>query len=77
MFHVTQSSDTAQPNFGPMSAKTFHVKQPAAPTSAKGGQKPTPLFHGKQATDELAAALFHVTQPSEPAKQRLGLRSEP
>jgi len=60
-----------------MSAKTFHVKQLDALPSAKGGQKPTPLFHGKQATDELAAALFHVTQLPEPAQQRLGLRSEP
>jgi hypothetical protein len=77
LFHVTQSCDTAQQRFGWMSVKTFHVKQPAAPTSAKGDQKPTPLFHGKQATDELAAALFHVTQRSEPAQQRLGLRSEP
>jgi hypothetical protein len=36
-----------------------------------------PLFHGKQATDDVAAALFHVTQLSEPAQHRLGLRSEP
>ena len=77
MFHVTQSCDTAQQRLGQMSAKTFHVKQPAAPTSAKGGQKPRAVFHGKQATDELAAALFHVTQLSEPAQRRLGLRSEP
>ena len=77
LFHVTQSCDPAQQRLGQISAKTFHVKQPAALTSAKGDQKPTPLFHGKQATDELAAALFHVTQLSEPAQQRLGLRSEP
>jgi hypothetical protein len=77
LFHVAQSCDTAQPNFGAMSAKTFHVKQPAALTSTKGEQKPTPLFHGKQATDNVAAALFHVTQLSQTAPQRLGLRSEP
>jgi hypothetical protein len=77
MFHVTQSCDPAQLRFGPMSAKTFHVKQSAALTSTKEGQKPMPLFHGKQATVELAAALFHVTQLSEPAQHRLGLRSEP
>ena len=77
LFHVTQSCDTAQPTFGPMSVKAFHVKQPAARMSAKGDQKPTPLFHGKQATGGLAAALFHVTQLSEPAHQQLELRSEP
>jgi hypothetical protein len=77
LFHVTQSCDPAQLRFGPMSAKTFHVKQSAALTSAKGDQNPMPLFHGKQATDDVAAALFHVTQLSEPAQHRLGLRSEP
>jgi len=77
LFHVTQSCDTAQQRFGWMSVKTFHVQQSAALTSAKGDQKPMPLFQVKQATDELAAALFHVTQLSEPAQHRLGLRSEP
>jgi hypothetical protein len=36
-----------------------------------------PLFHVKQAADDVADALFHVTHLPEPTQQRLGLRSEP
>ena len=70
LFHVTQLCDTAQPNFGPMSAKTFHVKQPAARMSAN-------MFHVTHRAPTLAATMSHVTQLSEPAHQRLGLWSEP
>ena len=77
LFHVKQSCDPAQQRLALMSAKTFHVKQSAALTSAKGDQNPMPLFHGKQATDDVAAALFHVTHLPEPTQHRLGLRSEP
>ena len=70
LFHVTQLCDTAQPNFGPMSAKTFHVKQPAARMAAN-------LFHLTHGAPALAATVFHVTQSCEPAQQRLGLWSEP
>ena len=77
LFHVTQSCEPTPPRFGWMSVKMFHVKRADALTSAKGDQKPTPLFHGKQATGGLAAALFHVTQLSEPAQKRLGLWSVP
>ena len=68
--HVTQSCNTAQPNFGPMSAKTFHVKQPAARMAAN-------MFHLTHGAPALAATVFHVTQSCEPAQQRLGLWSEP
>ena len=70
LFHVTQSCDTALPNFGPMSAKTFHVKQQAARMSAN-------MFHVTQWAPVEAANMFHVTQSCEPAQQRLGLWSEP
>ena len=70
LFHVTQSCDAAQPNFRPMSAKTFHGKQPAARMSQN-------MFHVTQWTPVEAANMFHVTQSCEPAQQRLGLWSEP
>ena len=70
LFHVTQSCEPAQPNFGPMSAKTFHVKQPGARMS-------TLRFRVTHGAPGLAATMFHVTQSCEPAKKRLGLWSEP
>ena len=70
LFHVAQSCDTAQPNFGAMSAKTFHVKQPAARMSAN-------MLHVTHGAPALAATMLHVTQLSETAQQRLELWSEP
>ena len=77
LFHVTHPCDTAQPNLGPMSAKTYHVKQPAALRSAKVHMKPPAVFHVTHGAPALAATLFHVTPSCEPAQQRLGLWSEP
>ena len=70
LFHVTQLCDTAQPNFRPMSAKTFHGKQPAARMSQN-------MFHVTHGAPAPAAMQFHVTQLPETAQQRLGLWSEP
>ena len=77
LFHVTQSCDTAQPNFGPMSAKTFHVKRADAMMSAKVEMNPRAEFHVTHGAPALAATMFHVTQSCEPAQKRLGLWSEP
>ena len=77
LFHVTHPCDTAQPNFGQMSAKTFHVKRADAVMSANVDMKPRAVFHVTQWAPALAATLFHVTQSCEPAQQRLGLWSEP
>lgn len=77
MFHVTQSCDSTQPNFGPMSAKTFHVKRADAVISAQVDMKPRAVFHVTHRAPTLAATMFHVTQPCEPAQKRLGLWSEP
>ena len=77
MFHVTQSCEPAQPNFGPMSAKTFHVKRADAMMSAKVEMNPRAEFHVTHGAPALAATMFHVTQSCEPAQKRLGLWSEP
>ena len=77
LFHVTQSCEPAQPNFGPMSAKTFHVKRADAVMSAKFDMKPRAVFHVTQWAPVEAANMFHVTQSCEPAQKRLGLWSEP
>ena len=77
LFHVTHPCDTAQPNFGPMSAKTFHVKRADAVMSAKFDMKPRAVFHVTQWAPVEAANMFHVTQSCEPAQKRLGLWSEP
>jgi len=70
LFHVTQLCDTAQPNFRPMSAKTFHVKRADARMSQN-------MFHVTHGPPAPAAMLFHVTQSCEPALKRLGLWCEP
>ena len=77
LFHVTQSCEPAQPNFGPMSAKSFHVKRADAVRSAKVDMKPRAMFHVTHGAPAPAAMLFHVTQSCEPAQKRLGLWSEP
>ena len=77
LFHVTQSSDTAQPDFDPMSAKSFHVKRADAVRSAKVDMKPRAEFHVTHGAPAPAATMFHVTQSCEPAQKRLGLWSEP
>ena len=77
LFHVTHPCDTAQPNFGPMSAQSFHVKRADAVMSAKFDMKPRAVFHVTQWAPVEAANMFHVTQSCEPAQKRLGLWSEP
>ena len=77
LFHVAHPCDTAQPNFGPMSAKTFHVKRADAVRSAKVEMNPRAEFHVTHGAPAPAAMLFHVTQSCEPAQKRLELRSEP